>query len=842
MGLTVLKIGVGKSVSLPVSAVSRKSGTVTISRKSREIRWAAFVFAMALGCALRPACAQPGDLPISAPRHTPLNPCFSVQDSSIRLLDGSREQAVELICGGILTWDIPRGASSFHVTLWRSEPANGLANSQAVPTNVDPVRVLIRVDGKPVADTILRVSTPAEEWVIPTNGAAKLSIETEQEYGAFGVYLGSPGFSQQSAQASSVRHVLSPGRSYANLGSGPRQVAFFDFHPGETVPIQAEFAGNASHADVLIRFSLLAGGRARTISVPVTLHADGTNSVGSARWQVPPLYGPANVQITTSINGRQVYSDTFQVALAKAPDPAAASISSNFGIHHSTSGSLFLQDDEISLWGAKWVRFYIAWNLVEAKQGQYDWEWIDNVVQSYSSQHLALLGVMGELPPRWITDPASQMKPAYAKFVEAALQHFKGKIDAWEAYNEIDSKFYAGEGFNRNAQPTGDIDILRQELDQMQRVSPRPFIVCCAPGGSDFLPYEKRIFDAGLIGKIDAVAMHPYQAGPPEESDLGLTYVEMADRLAKLAASYGKAKPVWATEANWLIGPADTPGVTAPQVTEHEHSQYLVRANLLSLGIHVPYFSHSAFFYPFHRNVFVDSLASYAQMTAMLSNARDATLLSLPPHVFGISATALEGTVTVLWTDSFRPSSARVSGLAHLSVQDMYGNSLPASGTVQLSGSPIYLIGQGNPRVSGISSLTQPVRKLPPFVSWKVIPGTRLQQTGNGAVHVTSLPSQYGRQLESPVLDVTPGACYVVQTEVAMHKGGLNAAIVDPDAKTTLRNEYIYTVTGNDLYKPEIQVKATKNPHLQIVFTDANSHDAVVSDFEVGSVTMSDCP
>ena len=149
--------------------------------------------------------------------------------------------------------------------------------------------------------------------------------------------------------------------------------------------------------------------------------------------------------------------------------------------------------------------------------------------------------------------------------------------------------------------------------------------------------------------------MHPYEIGPPEESDFGLSYPEMVDRLSKLAASYGAKKPVWTTEANWLFGPAGTSGVFAPDVSEHEQSQYLVRVNLMSLALNVPYYSHSPFFFPWHRNVLVDSLASYAQMTSLLSDARGARFLSLPAHVYGIAATTSAGTVLVLWTDSLKP-------------------------------------------------------------------------------------------------------------------------------------------------------------------------------------------
>ena len=448
------------------------------------------------------AWAESGDLSVTAPRQASLNPCFAVKNTGLRLVNGASLQAIEVSCGGILTWDIPQGASSFHVTLWRAETANAFATSQPAPNSIAPLRVLISLDGKQAADTVMSVSTPAERWVIPTNHARTLSIETEQESGIVAVYLADPGFSSQAVQTASVRHILSPGQGYTNLGSGPRQAAFFDFHPGEKVPESKQnMAGDAwRRAEVKeISVAPLSGSGAQSISLPITLNDDAGGSTGSGQWQVPAVYGPANIQLTTSVDGHQVYSDSAQVAvMAKAPDPSATSNNSTFGVHISGAGNLFLQDDFASLWGAKQARCFLSWSLIESKQGVYDWHWIDNVIQSYSGQHMNILGVMGELPPSWITDPDTQMMPAYARFVRAALEHFQGKIQNWEVYNEIDSKFYSNSnrGFDRKSDPTGDIQILRQETAQMNQINPKLFKVCCAPGGSNFLQYEKRLFDS----------------------------------------------------------------------------------------------------------------------------------------------------------------------------------------------------------------------------------------------------------------------------------------------------------------------------------------------------------
>jgi hypothetical protein len=281
----------------------------------------------------------------------------------------------------------------------------------------------------------------------------------------------------------------------------------------------------------------------------------------------------------------------------------------------------------------------------------------------------------------------------------------------------------------------------------------------------------------------------------------------------------------------------------APDVTEHEQSQYLVRCSLLSLGIFTPYFIHSPFFFPWHRGVLVDSLASYSELTSLLVGARSASRLSLPSHLYGVSATTSAGTVVALWTDSLKPVPIRVAGMASMTVQDMYGNPLQAAETLQLTGSPVYLIGQGVPTVTGGAMLSfSTPRSLPAVASWKLSAGVRMQPAGNGLIRLTSQPTKYGTLLKSPVENVIPNSCYVISPALVLHRGGVNVLILDADTNKILRNEYVYTVNGNDQYQPRIRFKTRETTHLQISLTGCNPREDAVSDLEVGSVIMSDCP
>jgi hypothetical protein len=267
----------------------------------------------------------------------------------------------------------------------------------------------------------------------------------------------------------------------------------------------------------------------------------------------------------------------------------------------------------------------------------------------------------------------------------------------------------------------------------------------------------------------------------------------------------------------------------------------LVRAGLLSLGIHAPYFIHSPFFFPWHRAILVDSLASYSELTFLLGDGRGAHLLSLPPHVYGVTASTTAGTVVALWTDSQKGVTARVSGLSSLTVEDMYGNPVSVSDPLQLTGSPIYLIGKGTPVVT-TGDIPAPVQHaLPAIATWKVAADAREQLDSNGEVHITSTPSKYNRQLTSPVFNVVPDHCYAFSVPLVLHQNGLDVQVIDTESNRAIRNEYAFAYTGSDKYYPKFRIKSTGTSHLQVAITDANDLLGV-SEFEVGNVALSDCP
>ena len=390
--------------------------------------------------------------------------------------------------------------------------------------------------------------------------------------------------------------------------------------------------------------------------------------------------------------------------------------------------------------------------------------------------------------------------------------------------------------------PAADIRLLREEMKTIRQVQPGAKLVCCSTGTSYWLAYDKRLYDNGLLDMIDILSSHPYQAGAPEQRDGVFNYFEVVAGLRGLEHGYGADKPVWSTEANWIIGPEGEQRVTAPDVNEHAQAQYLVRVNLLSLALGVPYFVHAPFFTPFHREVMLDAIASYANMTYNFAGATNARLLSLPDGIFGVVANVGSRIILAVWTtrDSAR---VNITGMRDLRFQDIYGNAVAYdAANVPLSGDPVYVAGVGNPAILVEQIAPVPVATpLPNPWTWDKTLLQHYKQTASG-VHITTKRTNYGDLLTSPRIAVSPNSCYVVSMSIRTYSGGV--AMVAADAATGRRIGAainLFNVTGHDNYEPELRVKTGSTTQMKIVLIADNPNEPEVTDFEVSHPRISSC-
>jgi hypothetical protein len=763
--------------------------------------------------------------------------------SWLTLSDGNSYRVVRFVADSEIVYAVPTGQSSFSGVIAYAD----INNRTHAPDLASPNRLRIRlvVDEKTVLDAVMDDQTPPQKFAIPLVGARRITIVSDEDYSWTSFILAGADFSPRPVDAVTSAFLPAPASGYIDVTPLARQGMFHVFRPGETVPVSVYVAGQQSHADVDIRLTPeQAPSHAFAITLSVSLHqSDVGRSEGRISWTLPSWRGPASLQLEERVNGRLVFERHFRVALAPQVDLSTIT-NSTFGLHTSSDGFLRAQDDFAALWGAKWDRVFIRWELVESAQGHYDFSLPDAIVNSLLNQNMRVLGVLGEKSPAWAGAPSTAYDAAWKRFVDETTRHYRDKIDHWDIFNEVDVKYEANVA---RSEPNFDLNLLRAGINSVHQ-NPKSTAVCCSPGSTPWLPYYKRLFDAGLAPSIDVLSIHPYELGPPEEKDGPFNYEERLTALSKLAQAYGHHKPIWSTESNWILGTRGDPDVSAPDIDEHTQAEYVVRVNLLSLSRSTPYFLHMPFYHLHRKRIHLDTLAAYANMSSLLLGvtASERLIDSLQQTTYGFTWTTSNSRVTALWT-LYGTATLTVSGLQdHPRILDFYGNPLDLDPTsLTISTAPTYIISEptSRPTVKVLKASPFPDwHPVPPLGSWSLTPGS-IRSNVSGGIEITSQPAKYTYQLVSPTVMVNTNTCYLVRSQINLKRGSVMLFAVDKVTGNRIGDiAYIAYVPDNLPHEVQLRFLTGSVSNIRFVLADANLEPGV-SQFQIlKEVELCTCP
>jgi len=226
------------------------------------------------------------------------------------------------------------------------------------------------------------------------------------------------------------------------------------------------------------------------------------------------------------------------------------------GFHFPTVpfGSLRLWDDEVN------------WINLERSKGRFNWSILDELVALAESHHVSVLYTFGTIPTWASSEPnLPQCAPGQPRagccfrapgacapprnlqavddFVTALVTRYRGRIGAYELWNEPHNKFY----WNGSA---ADLAILTQHAARAIRsIDPQALIV--SPSGTP--QFMEAYWASGQAPIVDVVALHGYPAAVgnafPESIDSGAAHA-----FKSVVAKYHlQDKPLWDTEASWGV-------------------------------------------------------------------------------------------------------------------------------------------------------------------------------------------------------------------------------------------------------------------------------------------------
>jgi polysaccharide biosynthesis protein PslG len=280
------------------------------------------------------------------------------------------------------------------------------------------------------------------------------------------------------------------------------------------------------------------------------------------------------------------------------PQQTVHSINPKMGIHTRLT-------DEVEPWkvkqtlemvremGAHWTVEYFPWAYYEPAPGRFEWTHADLVVDHARRQGLTVIARLGFVPEWARPDPEEQPTTftyldtehygAFAEYVHAFVEHFRGRIDYVVIWNEPNISLEWG---YRPVDPEGYTALLRTVYPRAKAANPDVVVLGGAlastlapagdPEGMNDLDYLRRMLAAGAGEVMDGLAVHAYgwRLPPDAPADPAMVDFGRTELLHQQLVEAGYSQlPIYITEGGWNDHPRWTKAVAPSQ-----RAAYTVRA------------------------------------------------------------------------------------------------------------------------------------------------------------------------------------------------------------------------------------------------------------------------
>lgn len=179
--------------------------------------------------------------------------------------------------------------------------------------------------------------------------------------------------------------------------------------------------------------------------------------------------------------------------------------------------------------GFRWVKQEFAWRELEgAGKGKFDWERSDRVMDQIDAHGLKVIARLG-VQPQWAGGGYPEVGPPnnmqdFADFAAAVATRYKGRVDAYQIWNEPN---LSREWGNRPPNAAEYTQMLKTAYEAIKAVDPYPIIITAglAPTTRNDdvarpdIFYIQEMYDAGAAPYFDALGAHGAGYASPPETD-----------------------------------------------------------------------------------------------------------------------------------------------------------------------------------------------------------------------------------------------------------------------------------------------------------------------------------
>lgn len=263
--------------------------------------------------------------------------------------------------------------------------------------------------------------------------------------------------------------------------------------------------------------------------------------------------------------------------------------------------------------GFRWVKQEFAWREIEgAGKGRFDWERSDRVMDQIDAHGLKVIARLG-VQPQWAGGGFPEVGPPnnmqdFADFTAAVATRYKGRVDAYQIWNEPN---LSREWGNRPPNAAEYTQMLKMAYETIKAIDPYPIIISAglAPTTRNDdvarpdIYFIQEMYDAGAKPYFDALGAHgagyasppetdpaevartPGLANPgdfennvPEELRRVYCFRHVEDVREVMVRNGDSDKQVVLLEFGWTIDPRPNSPYAWHAVTPEQQDQYLQRA------------------------------------------------------------------------------------------------------------------------------------------------------------------------------------------------------------------------------------------------------------------------
>lgn len=552
----------------------------------------------------------------------------------------------------------------------------------------------------------------------------------------------------------------------------------------------------------------------------------------------PGAYGPFYAHIKLREGSQKLAEMVRGFGVTPAPDPRQVPDTSPFGIHKS----------DLADWprlGAKWVRLWDTgdtWNRYEPEKGKFLWEALDEKVKAAERNGVKVLYVFAYTPtwasarpdePHW-TGKGARAEPRdiedWKNFVRAVARRYRGRISAYEVWNEPNAGFFTGT-------VAAYVRLLQSAYTVIKHQDPSA-VVLGISGTGGYLSWMEDAFKLGALESMDAVSVHTYTSPrSPEAANLVGRY----ESTHELIERYGHARPLWNTEVgawqpervggrpmteeqiaerapaetrpNWLSGWPYRP------ISEQRAAEYCARTYLISLACDVKRLFWYSWF-PHGFPMFTDAneprllCLAYGAMAAHLSDAKFLRRVDLGSRdLFLLIFQTSQGAIAAAWSAQGQPVRLAVPTAGRPArVYDMWGNGQERRTRqlrLKLTGRPIYVTGV-TARELDKAILAEPV------ISFEAVEARIDADVGEKNVREHTSPPHHGDRRVMGLPDAGDAIAWVMPDSVP---AGLYELVVDgftgrrPPGVDYVKNYVLDVTAGGQEHKLSLRPHPEKQPH-----------------------------